>query len=34
MQKPAAGLDPWRTYLQGDYRDYPALIARMREAVQ
>jgi len=34
MQKPAAGDDPWRTYLLGDYRDYPAMIARLREAVQ
>jgi len=34
MQKPAEGADPWRTYLLGDYREYDALMARMREAVK
>jgi tetratricopeptide (TPR) repeat protein len=34
MQKPAVGPDPWRTYLLGDYRDYDALMTRMREAVK
>jgi len=34
MQKPAAGSDPWRTYLESDYREYPALLARLREAVK
>ena len=26
--------DPWRTYLLGDYRNYPALIAKLREAIK
>ena len=34
MQKPAAGADPWRNYLLGDFREYDALIAAMREAVK
>jgi tetratricopeptide (TPR) repeat protein len=34
MTKPAVAEDPWRTYLLGDYREYPKLIARLREAIQ
>jgi tetratricopeptide (TPR) repeat protein len=31
----SAGIDdPWRTYLLGDYRHYPALLARLREAIR
>jgi tetratricopeptide (TPR) repeat protein len=34
MAKPAVGDDPWRIYLQGDYREYSKLIAGMREAIK
>jgi hypothetical protein len=34
MTKPAVADDPWRVYLRGDYREYPKLIARLREAIQ
>jgi tetratricopeptide (TPR) repeat protein len=34
MTKPAVGDDPWLKYLAGDYREYPALIARLREGLK
>jgi tetratricopeptide (TPR) repeat protein len=34
MAKPAVADDPWRTYLMGDYREYPKLIAGLREAIK
>ena len=34
MAKPAVADDPWRTYLLGDYREYPTLIAGLREAIK